>query len=610
MRIKTQFIITILLFGAMLVVISASAIVTSRQVERASEQERITAGIAQGANDLSYLANDYVVYRESQQLARWQSRFASFSNDLSVLQGNTSEQHALVRSIQADARRMKEVFNSIATTVENPLWDQAAALDPTSLQVSWSRMAVQSQGLVSDASRLSRLFRAEEDRLKQTNTTILFVMIGIFGAYFLVNHRMIQERALKGIAKLQSGTAVVGSGNLDFRIEEKKNDEIGDLSRAFNRMTADLKTVTASREDLGREIEERKKAEGALKKSEESLQLERDKLISILNSMEDAVAIIGPDCTVEYINPSMQSRYGEVNGRKCYAYFNGRDDPCSWCNSGEVFAGKILRREVRSDRTGETYEITDAPLRNAGGGVSKLAVFYDITERKKAERMKDEFIGMVSHEIKTPLTVIIGALSTASDRRVPADEARELLGDAVVHAEILNSIVDNLLELSRQQSGRLALQTHPADVAEIAQKVIKRLESKSTIHHLALVLTPGLPPALADPLRLERILYNLVDNAIKYSVDGGEVKIAATQAGDHLVIGVSDQGPGISSDDQARLFQSFERLGVAVKGSIQGTGLGLRVCRILVEAHGGNIWVESEKGNGSTFFFTLPVAEV
>jgi signal transduction histidine kinase len=110
-------------------------------------------------------------------------------------------------------------------------------------------------------------------------------------------------------------------------------------------------------------------------------------------------------------------------------------------------------------------------------------------------------------------------------------------------------------------------------------------------------------------LRVERILYNLVDNAIKYSPNGGEVRIFARQDGDFLTMGVSDQGPGISRDDQARLFQSFERLGAIVSGSIQGTGLGLRVCRLLVEAHGGRIWVESEKGKGSTFFFTLPVVK-
>jgi len=112
-----------------------------------------------------------------------------------------------------------------------------------------------------------------------------------------------------------------------------------------------------------------------------------------------------------------------------------------------------------------------------------------------------------------------------------------------------------------------------------------------------------------DPLRAERVLYNLIDNAIKYSPDGGEVKISARQEKENLVVCVSDQGLGISKDDQLRLFQKFQRLDVMVKKNIQGIGLGLNVCRILVEAHGGQIWVESRKGKGSTFCFTIPLGK-
>jgi signal transduction histidine kinase len=112
-----------------------------------------------------------------------------------------------------------------------------------------------------------------------------------------------------------------------------------------------------------------------------------------------------------------------------------------------------------------------------------------------------------------------------------------------------------------------------------------------------------------DPLRAERVLYNLIDNAIKYSPNGGEVKVSARQEKEHLLVSVSDNGLGISQNDQQRLFQKFQRLDVVIKKSIQGIGLGLNVCRILVEAHGGEIWVESRKGKGSTFFFTIPLGK-
>ena len=253
-----------LLFGIILVIIAASAILTNQRMEKASGQAKIASSIAQGASELGYLSNDYLIYRESQQLKRWQSRFASFSAEVAGLRADRPEQQALVRNIQANQQRLKEVFDSVASGLGNPSPNQRAALDPAFLQVSWSRMAVQSQGLVSDASRLSQLLRAEVDQLRQMRTVVMFVMIGVFGAFLLSSYIQTFRRTLKSIATLQAGTAVIGSGNLDFVIEEERNDEIGDLSRAFNRMTTDLKAVTASKADLEREIVERKQAEARL----------------------------------------------------------------------------------------------------------------------------------------------------------------------------------------------------------------------------------------------------------------------------------------------------------------------------------------------------------
>jgi K+-sensing histidine kinase KdpD len=228
---------------------------------------------------------------------------------------------------------------------------------------------------------------------------------------------------------------------------------------------------------------------------------------------------------------------------------------------------------------------------------------------RKMEALKDEFIGMVSHELKTPLTVIIGALSVAETEGISPEEAKELIHEAGISAEALAIMVDNLLELSRHQSNRLNLQTKQTQIMPVVQAVVQKLQHKSAIHRLTTDVPSDLPAAKIDPIRIERVLHNLVENAIKYSPKGGEVRIFGNCSDARLVIGVSDEGIGISPEDQPRLFKSFERLNASVKGAIQGTGLGLRVCQILVEAHDGRIWVESMQGKGSTFFFSLPVAE-
>ncbi len=264
-------------------------------------------------------------------------------------------------------------------------------------------------------------------------------------------------------------------------------------------------------------------------------------------------------------------------------------------------------------KNGEEFpaEITLVPRKISSGrkdeNIATTLIIRDITERKKTEQLKDDFIGMVSHEIKTPLTVINGALHVLEFPELSEKDARELLQDAIASAHTMSGIIDNLLELSRSQADRLELHLQDADVAAIASGVMKKLKGMSGMHYLKLVSPEGLPSVKVDPLRLERILFNLVENAIKYSPEGGEVSVNITVEGKDLVFCVIDHGPGISPENQKKLFQSFEQLGMPRRRALEGVGLGLKVCRTLVEAHGGRIWVESEPGKGSKFCFTLPV---
>jgi PAS domain S-box-containing protein len=251
------------------------------------------------------------------------------------------------------------------------------------------------------------------------------------------------------------------------------------------------------------------------------------------------------------------------------------------------------------------------PAFDADGKAERyMGIVIDVTDRKHAEEIKDEFIGLVSHELKTPLTVVTGAISVAMTEALPADERNALLKDAAWGAETMADIVDNLLELSRWQANRLALRAEPLNLAQVVSHMIEASSKKSDKHGLVADVPSDLPTVNADRTRIERILDNLIDNAIKYSPYGGEVRVSAhLQQGD-VVLSVSDHGIGISPADKAKLFQAFQRLDVSSWTGIQGVGLGLVVCKRLVEAHGGRIWVESEPSKGSTFFFTLPVSRV
>ncbi len=359
---------------------------------------------------------------------------------------------------------------------------------------------------------------------------------------------------------------------------------------------------------IARDVTQRKKAEEALKESEA-------KYRTLVGRLQEGVFQSDLNGTYITLNDAGARILGfnspeQAIGRfKTIDLFHDPNDRPRIINEIRTtghFVGEVRAR--RKDGSVIWMLVNNnARLDERGSIVGYEGTFNDITERKKAEQLKDEFIGMVSHELKTPLTVIMGVLGTLTAKGLSKKEAQELLQDAIRCSDTLASIVENLLELSRSQANRLSLHREQADIGQIARAVIQKLQNKSAIHRLTLDFPEGLPPVSVDPVRIERILFNLVENAIKYSPKGGEVRVSAQSQDDNLVVCVSDQGPGISPDNQKKLFQSFEQLGIDNRRAMQGVGLGLKVCRTLIEAHGGSVWVGSQPGKGSSFYFTLPL---
>jgi signal transduction histidine kinase len=185
-------------------------------------------------------------------------------------------------------------------------------------------------------------------------------------------------------------------------------------------------------------------------------------------------------------------------------------------------------------------------------------------------------------------------------------EAQQLLREAILECESLSHLVENLLELSRFQAQELTLYAETTDVKTLVRETINKIKRQAPSHKFVTFLPDGPLSINADQLRVERILYNLLDNATKYSPAGSRIRVSTTSEPERLVISVSDKGRGLSLDEQSRLFSPFQRLENNRTDRTRGAGLGLMVCRRLVEAHGGEIWISSRQGKGSTFFFSLP----
>jgi PAS domain S-box-containing protein len=232
---------------------------------------------------------------------------------------------------------------------------------------------------------------------------------------------------------------------------------------------------------------------------------------------------------------------------------------------------------------------------------------------QELDRLRSELIANVSHELRTPLGLIKIFCTTLlrNDVEFDRETQREFLHDIDAETDKLERIVDNLLDLSRMESGRLHLDKRPMDIAQLARDVVQtmQVDIQPVQHNLVQDFPPTLPMAIADSKYIEQVLRNLLSNAIKYSPEGGTITVGGRDDEMQLLVWVSDQGAGIPQKDLERVFERFYRIENEITRNVRGAGLGLAVCRGIVEAHGGRIWAESILGVGSTFYFTLMRAD-
>jgi two-component system phosphate regulon sensor histidine kinase PhoR len=251
----------------------------------------------------------------------------------------------------------------------------------------------------------------------------------------------------------------------------------------------------------------------------------------------------------------------------------------------------------------------------SGSGVGfeegTVYAFRDLTEEKALEEMKADFVATVSHELRTPLAAIYGSAQTIRRTDIELDpEIREqLLGVIASESDRLGTIVNDLLVAGRLDADQLPVAVEQCDPAQLATSVVDaaRTHLPETIV-LELVVPERIPSVVADPGQLHQVLVNLVDNAIKYSPEGGPVSLSVANGDGAIRFSVADTGLGIPASEHRRIFEKFYRLDPDMTRGIGGTGLGLYICRELVRRMDGKIWVESKPGEGSTFFVELPAA--
>ncbi len=400
-------------------------------------------------------------------------------------------------------------------------------------------------------------------------------------------------RVTKPVVQMQAIALQMSEGDFTVRAPVRSPDEIGSLGRALNGLAARLREKI---HDLGHE---QAKATAILDGMIEGvIAVDGRDVILLMN--ERARSMFGLDATRGERKPFLEV----IRNTELHEVFR---------ESRAAGEGSVSHRELRiASPVERCVQVNAVPLRLAADEVGVVMVLHDVTELRRLEQVRTEFVANVSHELRTPLTAIQGYLETLlSGALEERENARRFLDIVFRHTERLGRLLNDLTDLSNIEMGRVSLKLAPTRLDEVVDAVLAIMGPKAASGHVTLGsrLSSDLPSVLADRDRLVQIVINLVDNAVKYTSAGGRVTVQAQKPADgQIEVDVIDTGVGIPSADLPRITERFYRVDKARSRELGGTGLGLAIVKHLVFAHGGQLRIESEPGRGTTVRVTLPVA--
>jgi NtrC-family two-component system sensor histidine kinase KinB len=431
------------------------------------------------------------------------------------------------------------------------------------------------------------------------STAVIGAVVVGLGMVFSLLLSNILTRPLQ--AMTQAAEKIAG-GNYEVALQVKSNDELGILAQELTEMGQELKTFHEL--NINQVLTEKQRSE------------------AIIRSINDGIVVVNDDFEIIAINPMAAQIFNTtpdqargkhfldiVGDRTLYESIktvpkNGKSPLATTKSATTVLA---LEGEAQTQYYNVATTLVKTEKNHPLGVVLLL---QDVTKLKELDRLKSEFIMTASHELRTPLTGIamsIGLLMENAHQKLSAEE-QELLQAAHEDIQRLRALVNDLLDLSKIETGRVEMDFEAVDVMLLAERAVSTLaqQAKQANIDLAYQIPEDLPQVKADPNKITWVLTNLIANAIRYTDAGGCICVSAQKVRGFVHISVADNGAGIPLEYQSKIFDKFVQL--KTDKVVGGSGLGLAICKEIVKAHGGTIWVDSAPGQGSTFTFTLPVA--
>ena len=447
-----------------------------------------------------------------------------------------------------------------------------------------------------------------------------YLLAGVIGGFARLGpiHLLGIDRSGTGPLHEAASVGAIVSGTLT----------LGFLANQFHglieRIRSQQRALSDRMRELAEEIDERKRAEQALGVSEERFRRTAETLAAIQSSMAEGLIVLDSAGIVLQVNTAARAIMGvalhQAPGKSIDKVFNASEQVVEPpeavqtlldCLKGPPDSVTTHQLVVHSQRA-RNVEMTIFPIVLGKAAGMAGILMRDVTREREVDRRRNTFVSVASHELRTPLTAMMGYSHLLLRKNPPPSRRRAWLQRMYEGTRRFAAIIDDLLNVSRIQSGEMELRQQRVSLPGLLEEVLVEARGITDNHDLSFEIAANTPEVTVDQGKLAQVLANLVDNAIKYSPQGGQVRLSTTvdRERDRVLIAVADEGLGISPEQVDDIFETFHRIRRPETEHIRGSGLGLDVVKELLERMYGEVWVESELNKGSTFFVALPIAPV
>ena len=439
--------------------------------------------------------------------------------------------------------------------------------------------------IVSESGAIGSVFMAKP--LTEVNTSLsgltLALLISMFAVLILMLLPSIGATRflVKPINQMKDVSLAMAAGNFSVRASTNQNNEIGELGSSLNFLAERLSTTI------------------------NALQVERNRLELILNGLSEGIAAVDSNGALTLANPALLSAFGLSSLPENADRLALISDPDLWADfDNAAHKGDPLFRNFKWGN--RVYRVMISPLESeADRLMGAVGIFHDITESERLEQTRREYVANVSHELRTPVAAIRGFAEALNDGMVKEEARQKYYCHILRESMRLSRLIDDLLELSRLQSGAVAFEKAPVDTRDLLLSFVDCYHARANEVgiELRLDLPENCPPVFSNADRIDQVLVILFDNALKFTPEGGAITLGAAVESDCVVLSLTDTGCGIAKDDLPHVFDRFFKADKSHTGG--GTGLGLSIAREIMQLLGERIWVTSEEGKGTRFCFTL-----